>query len=75
MPNEERSLYVRLASKKLQDSYLYTLKQASEKGGIVCAFNKQSDGLFPAQDLARFDLEHWCFKELLTHWAFAEAPN
>eukprot|EP00957_Ditylum_brightwellii_P088978 6775577-Ditylum_brightwellii.AAC.1 len=58
MPDGERSLYVRLTSKKLQENNkaptnlqkidlfvasLYALTRASKKGGIVCAFNKQSD--------------------------------
>eukprot|EP00957_Ditylum_brightwellii_P065319 4954183-Ditylum_brightwellii.AAC.1 len=90
MPDGERSLYVMLTSKKLQEKKkaptelhemdlfigcLYALTQSSKKGGIVCVFNKQSDGLFPAPDLGRIGSEHWCFKELLRHWTFAEAPN
>eukprot|EP00957_Ditylum_brightwellii_P150763 11479363-Ditylum_brightwellii.AAC.1 len=90
MPDGERSLYVRLTSKKHSENKkaptdlhemdifigcFYAMTQASKKIGIASAFNKQSDGLFPAPDLGRFGLEHWCFKELLSHWTFAEAPD
>eukprot|EP00957_Ditylum_brightwellii_P004282 325263-Ditylum_brightwellii.AAC.1 len=54
---------------------LYALTQASKISGIGCAVNKQNDGLFPAPGLGRFGLEHWHFKELLSNWTFAEAPD
>eukprot|EP00957_Ditylum_brightwellii_P135704 10348768-Ditylum_brightwellii.AAC.1 len=82
MPTGERSLWVRLTSEKLKangkaptDFQEMDLFIAPKKGGLCCAFEKRSDGLFPAPDLGKFGLEHWCFKELLSHWTFAEVPN
>eukprot|EP00957_Ditylum_brightwellii_P209998 15364463-Ditylum_brightwellii.AAC.1 len=61
--------------RKEKKGCLYALIKASKKGSIVCAFNKKSDGLFPVQGLGRLCLEHWHFKELLSHWTFAEDPD
>eukprot|EP00957_Ditylum_brightwellii_P067535 5126993-Ditylum_brightwellii.AAC.1 len=90
MPTGERSLWVKLTSEKLKANEkaptnlqemdlfigcLFPVIQAPKKGGLCHPFEKQSDGLFPAPDLGRFGLEHCCFKELLSHWTFAEVPN
>ena len=50
---------------------LFALTQAPKKGGIVCAFDVCSDGIFPAPDLGKFGLKHWRFKELFYYWTYA----
>eukprot|EP00957_Ditylum_brightwellii_P101062 7702609-Ditylum_brightwellii.AAC.1 len=66
MSTDERSLWVRLTSEKLKANgkaitdlqemglfigRLFVVTQAPKKGGLFCAFQKRSDGLFPAPDL------------------------
>eukprot|EP00957_Ditylum_brightwellii_P184727 14069534-Ditylum_brightwellii.AAC.1 len=87
MPSGEVTLWVRFTNRKLRANnkaeadiiemnmflgYLFAVTQAPRKGGVLRAFDKQSDGLYPAPNLGRFGLDHWHFKELLSHWTFAE---
>ena len=38
-------------------------------------FDVCSDGLFPAPDLGKFGLKHWCFKQLFYYWEYATLDN
>eukprot|EP00957_Ditylum_brightwellii_P088443 6736497-Ditylum_brightwellii.AAC.1 len=82
MTNGEVVLGVKLTSRKLRVndkaetdiikmnmivSCLFAVTQAPRKGGVLHAFDKQSDDLYPAPNLGRFGLEHWRFKELFNH--------
>eukprot|EP00957_Ditylum_brightwellii_P085859 6531542-Ditylum_brightwellii.AAC.1 len=91
MSNGEIELWVRLTSREfvknkksatnLVEMYrfiacIFAVKQEPKKGGIIRAFDESNDGLFPALNLGRFGLKHWCWKEKIQHWTYAElAPG
>ena len=90
IPVGEMELWVRLTSDSLQEAgkertsademwrfvgILGAVSQATKKGGVEKAFERESDGLFPALDLGRFGLKFWRWKQLWQHWTFGQKPE
>ena len=48
------------------------MTQIRKVGGFTKAFEKSSDGLFPAQDLGQFGMALRQFQEIMQYWEFAD---
>ena len=89
-PLGELELWAKLTSNKLKSSkknpvsfnemlrfvgYLFAMTQIRKVGGVTKAFEKSSDGLFPAQDLGRFGMTCRQFQEIMQYWEFADESD